>query len=140
MYTRLEYHAGDRFFPAGKPKEKFSVLHNNYQNAVVGVTSRILGFTGFSPFVRRRYSPLVSSTASFGVRGQESRPFSKRLDPVRTSSAEKKQDILFKRIQMILAFYNLCKTFDPAAKVCIATGNEDLCYISRLIQHWTVPS
>ena len=62
------------------------------------------------------------------------------LDSVRTSSAEKKQDILFKRIQMILAFYNLCKTFDPAAKVCLATGNEDLCYISRLIQHWTVPS
>ncbi len=45
MYTRLEYHAGDRFFPAGKPKEKFSVLHNNYQNDVVGVTSRIIGFT-----------------------------------------------------------------------------------------------
>ena len=79
MYTRLEYHAGDRFFPAGKPKEKFSVLHNNYQNAVVGVTSRILGFTGFSPFVRRRYSPLVSSTASFGVRGQEKEPLSRRL-------------------------------------------------------------
>ena len=60
------------------------------------------------------------------IEQQESGTFPKQcFDPIAAPSAEEKQCILFKRIQMVMAFDDLRKSIDTQAQIRVATDYDE---------------